>query len=231
MLFVCGTPRSGTSAMHQIITQDRRLVLGLERFGSYLNDEFGAHLYSKSRFFDFETDPRDHGRERPYYRDVASHSYESAVYLGDKIPLLYLAYQRVNSVFPDAKYIVLLRNIFDVANSYEARRRNERDTWAFGVADAVDHWNALVSFLAVQQGNPRIHLVLYEEFFGGRRGPGSIYDFLELGPPANYEEVYHRLTVETARRAGLRAPLLTEEQKLQIMKTAKFSTCQMILGV
>lgn len=216
--------------MHQVLTRDRRLVLGLERFGSYLNDEFSAHLYSKSRFFDFETDPRDQGRERPYYRDVASHSYESAVYLGDKIPLLYLAYQRVNSVFPDAKYIVLLRNIFDVASSYEARRRNDRDSWAFGVADAVDHWNALISFLAVQQRNPRIYLVLYEEFFGGQQELGSIYDFLELDSPANSEEIYQQLTTETARRAERRTPLLTEEQKLLIMKTAKFSTYQMVLG-
>ena len=216
--------------MHQVLTRDRRLVLGSERFGSYLNEEFGAHLYSKTRFFDFATDPRDRERERPYYRDVALPSYEGAAYLGDKIPLLYLAYQRVHSVFPDARYIVLLRNIFDVANSYEARRRNDRDSWSFGVADAIEHWNALVSFLAVQQGNPRIHLVLYEEFFGGRQGLGGMYDFLELDPPANCEEIYHQLTTETARRAGRRTPLLTEEQKLLIMKTAKFSTYQMVLG-
>jgi len=229
MLFVCGAPRSGTSAMHQILTQDRRLVLGFERFGSYLNEEFGPHLYTKSRFFDFEVDPRDHGRDRPYYRDVASPGFESALYLGDKIPLLYLAYQQVHSVFPQAKYIVLLRNIFDIANSYEARRRNERDAWTFGVPHAVEHWNTLVSFLAIQQTNPRILMVLYEEFFGGTRGLQRIYDFLELDPPSDIEALHRGMVAETARRAERRSSMLTEEDKLHIMRGAKFGLYQMLL--
>jgi hypothetical protein len=217
--------------MHQLLTQDPRLVLGLERFGSYLNEEFGPQLYRKARFFDFESDPRDQGRDRAYYRDIAASYYDSAAYLGDKIPLLYLAYQQAQSAFPDAKYIVLLRNIFDIANSYEARRLNERDAWTFGVGDAVDHWNALLSFLILQQHNPRIQIVFYEQLFGGLGGLESVYEFLELDPPGGIEEFYERLTAETARRAGLRTSLLKDAQKLHIMKTANFSAYQMLVGI
>ncbi len=34
ILFVCGAPRSGTTAMHALLTEDPRIVMGMERYGA-----------------------------------------------------------------------------------------------------------------------------------------------------------------------------------------------------
>ena len=57
-LFICGTPRSGTSALVILIGAHSKLALGIERFKYYLNKPnrekwLGTYLFTKSRFFDF----------------------------------------------------------------------------------------------------------------------------------------------------------------------------------
>jgi hypothetical protein len=51
LLFVCGTPRSGTTAMQALLAGDDRIALGMERYGSYLGADFNEGLFTKERFF------------------------------------------------------------------------------------------------------------------------------------------------------------------------------------
>jgi hypothetical protein len=229
-LFVCGAPRSGTTAMQALLTADKRIVLGMERYGSYLNDEFGPQLFTKERFFDFELDPRDWKRSRPYYEEVAQVHFDAADYIGDKIPLLYLEFDRVTKVYPEAKFVVLLRNIIDICNSYQNRKDDPNDNWSLDVNDAVTHWNQLLDFIKLHAGDPRIKLVIYEDFYADIQQYEDLYSFLGLGFDDELRQAYQDILEKTDRLEQRRKTALSDAQKLFIYKKANFSLYQSILN-
>lgn len=230
MLFVCGAPRSGTTAMQALLTADKRIVMGMERYGSYLNDEFGAQLFTKQRFFDFETDPRDRKRSRPYYEEVAKPNFEAATYIGDKIPLMYLEFDRVTKVFPEAKFVVMLRNILDICNSYQNRKDDPNDDWSLTVDDAVRHWNQLLEFLKSHATDPRVKLVVYEDFYSDIKSYQELYEFLDLSFDEPLNQAYQDILGKTERLEQRRKSALTDLQKIAIFKTANFALYQAILN-
>ena len=56
-LFVCGFPRSGTTALWRLLNSDKRLALGVERFGTkFSSREFlTPELFETERFFDAQS--------------------------------------------------------------------------------------------------------------------------------------------------------------------------------
>ena len=231
MLFVCGAPRSGTTAMHALLTADQRIVMGMERYGGYLNDEFGPQLFTKERFFDFESDPRDWKKSRPYYVEVAEPFFETSKYIGDKIPLLYLQFDRVTKAFPESKFIVLLRNIVDICNSYQNRKDDPNDNWSFDVNDAVNHWNQLLDFIKSHASDPRIKLVIYEDFYtAGVQQLKDLYSFIDLDFDETLRQEYLNILEKTERLEQRRKTALSDVQKLSIFKKANFDLYQSILN-
>jgi len=229
-LFVCGAPRSGSTAMQALLTADKRIVLGMERYGAYLNNEFGPQLFTKQRFFDFETDPRDWKLSLPYYDEVAASHFDAAEYIGDKIPLLYLEFDRVTKVYPEAKFVVLLRNIIDICNSYQNRKDDPADNWSLDVNDAVRHWNQLLDFLQLHAADPRIKWVVYEDFFTDIQRYEDVYSFLGLGFEDALRQEYQNILDKTDRRLQRSQTALSDAQKLFIYKNANFSLYQSILN-
>jgi len=230
MLFVCGAPRSGTTAMQALLTADTRIVMGMERYGSYLNGEFGPHLFAKERFFNFESDPRDLNRSRTYYKDVAEPHFDAATYIGDKIPLLYLEFDLVTKVYPDAKFVVLLRNIVDICNSYQNRKNDPQDNWSLDIDDAVSHWNRLLDFIKLHRADPRIKLMIYEDFYTNIDHYEDLYRFLGLTLDDVLKQQYQSLLGKTERLGQRRQTVLSDEQKLSIYKKANFPLYQSILN-
>jgi len=231
MLFVCGTPRSGTTAMHELLTADKRIVMGMERYGGYMNDEVGPQLFTKERFFDFESDPRDWKMSRPYYEDVAETCFVEANYIGDKIPLLYRQFDRVTKAFPEAKFVVLLRNIVDICNSYQNRKDDPNDSWSLDVQDAVNHWNELLDFIKLRGSDPRIKLVIYEDFYtAGIQHYKDLYSFLDLDFDDTLSQGYRNILEKTGLWEQRRKTVLSDIQKLLIYKKANFDLYQSILN-
>lgn len=229
LLFVCGAPRSGTTAMHSLLTGDERIVLGMERYGAYLGSDFGEGLFNKERFFEFDKDPRDKTRGAANYLIAAARNFDAATYIGDKIPLLYLAHQRVSGVFPNARYIVILRNIFDICNSYKSRKENPKDDWSLDIDDAVQHWNQLLAFISSKKNDPQIHVVLYEDFFTDSAGYKKLYQFLGFDFDEHCEARYINLLEKTKKLEDRRAALISDVQKLGIFKTANLGMYQSLL--
>lgn len=215
--------------MHSLLTGDERIVLGMERYGAYLGEDFGEGLFSKERFFDFSTDPRDAKRSTANYLLAAERNFDAARYIGDKIPLLYLAYQRVNGVFPAARYIVMLRNIFDICNSYKSRKENPNDDWKLDIDDAVRHWNQLLAFIDAKKNDPQVHVVLYEDFFTESAGYKKLYQFLGFDFNESCEARYTSLLEKTKKLEDKRAALISDVQKLGIFKTANIGLYQLLL--
>ena len=229
LLFVCGTPRSGTTAMHALLTGDDRIAIGHERYGSYLGPEFNEGLFTRERFFNFVSDPRDANREKASYLEVVGRNFDTATYIGDKIPLLYLAHSRVSAVFPNAKYVVILRNIVDICNSYKTRKENPNDNWTMDIDEAILHWNQLLDFLVAEKNDPQIHVVMYEDFFTEITGYKKLYEFLGFDFDASCEVRYYDLLEKTRRLEDRRTLLLTDAQKLMIFKSANMGLYQTLL--
>jgi hypothetical protein len=169
--------------MQQLLSADERLIIGPERYGGYLgSDQFNDSLFSYDRYVDFLTDPRDHSRKGIFYDTISRERFDSSSFIGDKIPLLYLHFNKVDRNFPEAKYIVILRNILDIANSYQNRLNNPNDpSWEHSYVDAISHWNKLIEFTKTHISNPQIHFVLYEDLYSSYDNLSKIYQFLGAG--------------------------------------------------
>jgi hypothetical protein len=221
MLFVCGAPRSGTTGLWRLLIQDPRIVLGMERHGSRMRRvSFTADLYEKERFFDFHTYPNVARIASAYYEREARDRFESAEYIGDKLPLVYQSYKLVTSVFPSAKFVVLLRNIFDICESYQARFEDSADNWTFTVMDAVKHWNSLLAFLAQRGGDSHVKVLVYEQFLSDMHAYEDLYRFLGLAIDAGFEARYAKLVEDAERLTRRRSALVTDGQKYEVLRTA-----------
>lgn len=221
ILFVCGVPRSGTTGLWRLLIQDHRIVLGMERHGSRLRrDSFNADLYDKRSFFDFDTYPNAARIASAYYEREARDCFNSAAYVGDKLPLIYQSYKLVTSVFPSAKFVVLLRNIFDICESYQARFQDAGDNWAFTTADAVQHWNSLLAFLARRGGDPQVKVLVYEQFLSDIHVYRDLYKFLGLSVDNDFEDRYARMLEDSKRLTQRRSALVSDGQKYDVLRTA-----------
>lgn len=231
-LFVCGTPRSGTTAIQQLLSADERLIIGPERYGGYLgSDNFDKSLFTYDRFVDFLTDPRDHSRKNPFYDTISRERFDSSSFVGDKIPLLYLHFNKIQRNFPGAKYIVILRNILDIANSYQNRLNNPKDIdWEHSYIDAVSHWNSLIDFTKAHLSNPQIHFVLYEDLYSSFSSFSDIYQFLELQENVGVQQSYQNCIQVTSRNDSRRINSLDEQAKLYILRNSNLIDYQTLIN-
>ena len=113
-LFVCGSPRSGTTAMRNFLANDNRIKMGVERYGNlFFRKPLTTELFEYERFFDLQegdTFYNELNSFSPYYKKIID-NYEGAEYYGDKIPLLYKYLDRLNEAIPNSKVIIMIRNI------------------------------------------------------------------------------------------------------------------------
>lgn len=185
-LFVCGCPRSGTSYLHALLAQHPAIALGLERFNLRL---FTRALmpadFDRQRLLRMEAGDTwyDDPSHFPWQQGLLESHYDTAEYVGDKVPRGYEFFDHLVTHFPDVRFICLVRNVFDVAASYEARRR-ETTHWApdWNARKAVEHWNAsLQAILACADVAP-ILPVVYEDLIASESPLDGVAEFLDIDP-------------------------------------------------
>lgn len=177
-LFVVGLGRSGTTALGQIIGAHSSVVMGMERFKFLWDakqiDRLRPRLFTEDRFFDFEnsrfTNVTPATPKWARYYEQGRKKFPTATYIGDKItqPATIPA---LRGNFPDARFIFLVRDIREVAHSWEARASNPDDSaWAAtrNARAAVAEWNSgLQTMLDEYEDHPhKVTLVDYTSFFG-----------------------------------------------------------------
>ena len=130
-LFMCGTPRSGTTYLANLIGAHPSIVLGVERFKfHYSRQTLVPELFEKERFFDLR------GSDTSLRLQVAlpdsgrmQEKFDGARYVGDKYPNLIKQLGLVLSRFPGATILFVLRDPLSVGLSWGARARNPKDHW------------------------------------------------------------------------------------------------------
>ena len=151
-----------------------KIVLGVERYVLLANQKrnrFSPELFEKDKFFDLQP------RETFYkelnaggYYEVARRRFDDALWVGDKIPHLFQKYDEVDAALPGAHYIYIVRNIIDVAGSYQKRAdtgswKETRD-YARAVLDWRHSIEATLKFTArMTTSKSRVHIISYEELY------------------------------------------------------------------
>lgn len=235
-LFICGCPRSGTTALRSILTCHSGVCIGHERYSKFLarGGKISSELFRPARFLRF--DPQEIFYTQEQFDSFHSGFQEKIAtcnYIGDKIPELYHKLEEVERELSNALIIFLLRNILDVAESYNLRARNQDDPYWTEDKDAsraIRDWNQSLKSTMQALHRPQSNLIVleYEHVFSD---PNRMQRFIEsLGLEVTDEhasyittmvERSHELSKNSERRSTRQ---LTNDQKHEICCLADFQT-------
>lgn len=232
-LFVTGCPRSGTQVLNRVISAHPDIALGNERFNKRLDRrELYPRDFTRDRFFDIQrrdTWYRSLDEFSTYY-DRLKFKYDNAVYVGDKYPGAFQRYGHLVGNFGDIRFIFILRNIYDVAMSFEARRARGVHWPADGGAEyAVARWNEAIGMTLVWKERARILTVSYEDLFVRGASAEPIAEFLQVDAEP-LTTALNRERASPIRDTGSSARL-TPEQADHICRYANFGGYRLLLEV
>ena len=229
-LFICGNPRSGTTALGDLLNTDSRLIIGKERYRR-VRKGLGPEHFTKERFF--EPTPQETSflparlipqGEKGYSvwpddEQAVRRKWNSPdlVYVGDKAPFYVRQLPYLRDSFPGCKLVVLLRDPVSVADSYQRRAEDPDDHWPIenDHTVAIEHWNQSTEDLndhLDRFGLQDLFIVDYETFYSGDRTYlESLYRFLELEISPAVEERFIEETKDSGQRSERPLRLSLEE--------------------
>jgi len=223
LLFVVGLARSGTTALTELLSTHPEIALGMERYKRLMlrraSVELRPSLFEPARFFDF-TDgltnitPDASPRWDAYYRHLAE-GYDTATYVGDKVTGVRV--RMILQRFPAARVVVIVRDLVEVAASWQRRADDPTDAgWreAWDAQEAAVQWNRglrqLLRMFDLATG--RIRVVEYRTLFGDPSGRSIHGTFDWLGLPASpaadtaFDQMHSRYARDLRDRAPELAP-------------------------
>lgn len=237
-IFVCGPPRSGTTALARLLNTSQSLVVGIERYRKRLmqvNGEDHRSLFGKERYFRYDTGDTDvdFNVAHPDLTQSSKRKFDAATYIGDKVPRLYRCLHNVDTAFPDCVVVYIIRDPIHVASSWQRRADSKHDRWPQrnGYQQAVIEWNQSVRFAmaARQRFGNRMILLSYERTFGNRRLAVWREMMRRLQLPAKPEEPTRRFLESAFRRA--KADRKVDPEVLQYAsRTADYITYARLLA-
>lgn len=173
---MAGLARSGTTALRRVLSAHPEIALGMERYKRLWSggvDQITADLFEKDRFFDFSDGltnltPEVGERWSTNYAELEA-KWDDATYVGDKMTTI--RFDRLHRMHPEAKFVFIVRDVDQVALSWERRAGNPDDQgWperSDGEA-SVERWNLALKRIrrAVRQHPESAVVVEYGRFFG-----------------------------------------------------------------
>jgi len=179
LIFLMSQPRSGSTLLQKILCKNKEIYSRSEPWimlnPSYILKEYGTYaeydsILENKAVKDFITDIPNGSREY-FVRQLSSmyfNVYNSFLkeydknYFLDKTPRYYLIKNELMEIFPNAKYILLLRNPLDVLNSIITSWT--RDNWQLISKYKIDLIDAIDVNIDILENNNKIfHTIKYEE--------------------------------------------------------------------
>lgn len=235
-LFLCGCPRSGTSALWKLFSAHNKIALGLERYilKSIPSFELSKQDFSFKNFFKFKPGETHFSMlTPPEYYEQLKQSYNSCTVFGDKTPQLYIRYKELWQAFDKPVIVFIVRNILDVAQSYQNRYNDPKDNWSKDYRVAIKEWNVSLSrtFNAIHQENLPIHILEYEKVYNNDEIFKSIFNALQIEPDVSFENRYLQLVNQNKALESKRVIYLNSSQKKHILLTAKLNLYKQLVSV
>ncbi|UJP04901.1 MAG: sulfotransferase [Nitrosomonas sp.] len=181
-LFICGCPRSGTTALTHIFNWHPSVLLGIERYSELFRinpkamntDLFSAQRFPEIRGGDcgYSSFEKMHEYSIHYGKPINPSDIASTPIVGDKITQLYNnfdVFEQGDWVKNNVTIVQIIRNVFDVARSYEARNNDPNDAWIFSYTEGIKEWiHAIECGLRAVESNTlqaKFVIVNYENLF------------------------------------------------------------------
>lgn len=224
--------------MTDLLRSHPRIALGRERYNSLFKREgkLVPELFEKERFCRIlQKGDTHHAQLGPYY-EMLEDRFDDCALIGDKIPSLYRNYAHLDHGFPDHKIIFMVRNVFDVANSFEGRREHSLATpsapWPMtkGYQQAVADWNASLAETLKIKGRPNVMVVEFERLYVDDSLLGALFDFLSLDCVAQVDAFWQKAALQRVRIEAQRSARLRSPHKHYIRKHAGFADYQALVS-
>jgi len=235
-LFICGTARSGTTALTRIINSHPQIGIGMERFKNITTGRtkhlLVPELFAEDRFFDFADGLTNFvpgkSEAMSWYYDELRAKFPNLTYIGDKVPNSFRVVDHVHKKFAATKHIFIVRDIFETACSWQARAQNSRDNWAAhkDATYAIHPWNeTLLTYLNMKSRYPDdFYLVDYNRFFTAGHGDHSqisdLCNFLDLQPDDSMIDAYARAVEFNTSRVKIKKRDLGAESMQYLLDNA-----------
>jgi hypothetical protein len=239
-IFVSGCPRSGTTVLTHVLNWSDLAFIGQERYAALFNsmpEKFKPVLFSRERFFDFQqgdcafNDFISNGEYSAWYANKKEEEdFGRAEICGDKITNLYSNFKVFdNPGWEQANIQIVhsIRNLFDVAASYQTRMLNPKDGWHHDYIKAISDWIESVEKIhdALQATDRKfnLHFVNYDSLFNGDlsvflSAARKIYSMLSLDFSQQNEDGMKLLFDAGMKRVTMRKnyPGLAEDLKERV---------------
>jgi hypothetical protein len=206
----------------------------MERYNRRINHgELSKDLFQHNRFFavrdgdthyaSLKASPKRFGA--PDYYENLKERYTRCDLVGDKIPSLYKQFTLLWQVFPNAKVLYIYRNIFDVAQSYNARVK-QGNKWRANMDSrrAVKDWNSSLKSALNEAPEENLLPIPYEELFLGQYDCRKILSFLSLSETDEFETAITTLRAQAKDLEKNRQVSLSSIEKRHICQHADFSS-------
>lgn len=241
-LFVTGCARSGTTVMADLLRSHAEIAMGRERYGyRYLDHGLPPSLFERERFCrDLQPGDTHHLTLQPYYEKIYPR-FDSCRYRGDKIPRITANYEPLLASYTRPKVIIMLRNIVDVADSFNRRADDSRRIMEQGgtpgwppdrrSAAAVETWNAAMRNTLGALYEIDYHLVVYEEMFTRPCILGRLFAFLDLPVSESVQGAYREMVGQNETLEARRRLTLSSHEKLFIARNADFESYRRLLAL
>jgi hypothetical protein len=205
-----GCPRSGTTALVDILNAHPAIVVGMERF-KYLYSAAAVDdldgIFEPCRFLDVQADetnvlPLGTNRWQRLYDDARAKFAVGGVQLvGDKLWASQAIVTKLHQAYPEARWVFIFRDLARVAASFEVRANNPHDRgWPLrnGYRTALQVWMGAFRAARLLEdlvADTAIYRVAYERFFAQDLAQlAALQAFLGVGSSSELDEAYVQAT-------------------------------------
>lgn len=237
-LFVCGCPRSGTTALMQLLNAHQSIALGVERYKKFAKEQninrLKKYMFEQDFFLDVKYGQTNLNPNHKLWETKWKKVYDSIgdkfsrddLLVGDKYPHYYLYYNPISQEFDSPKWVFILRNIQDVAMSYNARAADSKDRWNSdrNYAHAVTDWNESIekTLEYLETDTPNLFVCEYAKLFSYRPDYfETLLNFLEVNTYSGILDYYQEMTQDWEQRL-LRKKRLPPDQEAYINANARW---------
>jgi hypothetical protein len=235
-IIVSGAARSGTTALGNILNISTKVATFIERF----NPRLGYHpnMFQDKYLFPKDYQKLVHSKQYDKLREKIS----NAKYIGDKRPLFFLSWDitALNYNPEDIRIVHIVRNIYDVAYSYNKRAINaingqdkhwEQSRGVYAACKEINILNKiLLKALNDTSFKQSILLVKYEETFSSMNNIENIFHFLEINLEEKEKKDLNNF-IEISKKIQNKKRVLTDDQIEIIKKTYDFDLHNEILDI